>query len=334
MEFSQLKQEYKFLGDILKLYNKLDETVVENDENKEILKLCDNAATFDTNLRDVEKIVCKKLLNNLLQLKNDKYDDDFKKRCNNLYVWLYFEIKKSGISNDIIKQIFDLSELKEKGMIRYFLCPYYTFIDQKHEPEDLMKLSIFNNNADAFQSLLMDSEKSKDCHLKKYVYECVDIYKKMNKNYSSSGDCNTSQHKNACEIIKFFNRLYMSYIFKKEGISDEFPELSSDTPLDLNNMCPLDEIEPDTPSEERQQDTPKTGGVPTALSAMVGIPPFLALIYKFTPVGKFFRFRNRNNMIIASNFDKNMENEIFHAIKEDSNIKDIHPKYNIGYEPI
>ncbi|SCO73000.1 VIR protein [Plasmodium vivax] len=326
-------KKHKFLGEILNLYDKMDQTVVENEQNKRFLNLCDKNDTFNIDLTEEQKNTCKKLIRNFFLI-NGVNREKVMYFCSNLYVWLYFEIKKSGISNDIIKKIFDLPELKEKGVITYFLCPYDTFIDQKHEPEDLMKLSIFNNNADAFQSLLMDSEKSKDCHLKKYVYECVNIYNKINDTNSFPYDCNTSQHKNACEIIKFFNRLYMSYIFKKEGISDEFPELSSDTPLDLNNMCPLDEIEPDTPSEERQQDTPKTGGVPTALSAMVGIPPFLALIYKFTPVGKFFRFRNRNNMIIASNFDKNMENEIFHAIKEDSNIKDIHPKYNIGYEPI
>ncbi|CAI7724133.1 Plasmodium vivax Vir protein, putative, partial [Plasmodium vivax] len=85
--------------------------------------------------------------------------------------------------------------------------------------------------------------------------------------------------------------------------------------------------------EETQQDPPTTGGASTALSAMVGIPPFLALIYKFTPAGKLFRFGNKNNTIITSDFDKKMENELFHVIKEDSNIKDIQPKYNIGYEP-
>ncbi|KMZ89685.1 hypothetical protein PVMG_04515 [Plasmodium vivax Mauritania I] len=55
---------------------------------------------------------------------------------------------------------------------------------------------------------------------------------------------------------------------------------------------------------------------------------------EFTPVGKFFRFGNKNNTKITSNFDKEIENELFNVIQKDSNIKDIHSKYNIGYEPI
>ncbi|CAI7724301.1 hypothetical protein PVPAM_000042600, partial [Plasmodium vivax] len=279
MDYSELKKNYQFLGKILDLYDKLDQLVDENDKNKDILNLCDIYDTFNADLTTEKKNTCKKLLRNLF-LCSDLNSNNFINCCSNLYVWLYFEIKKSGISNDIVQKIFELPKFREKGVIKYIYCPYDTFNDEKHDPEDLLKLSIFNNNADTFQSMLKDSEKSKDCHLKKYVYECVNIYNKINDTNSFPYDCNTSQHKNACEIIKVFNSLYMSYIFKKEGISDEFPELSSDTHLKYMEECPVVETVSHPVPEETQQDPPTTGGASTALSAMVGIPPFLALIYK------------------------------------------------------
>ncbi|KMZ99332.1 hypothetical protein PVNG_02215 [Plasmodium vivax North Korean] len=301
MEFSQLKQEvclqfilkiiiYEELfeksliiftcGDILKLYNKLDETVVENDENKEILKLCDNAATFDTNLRDVEKIVCKKLLNNLLQLKNDKYDDDFKKLCSNLYVWLYFKINKPRISNDIIKKIFELPNSTEYIQRKYNYCPYFSFNDKIRNPESIMKLRIFNDNSDTFQSMLKDRNKLKDCDLRKYVYECIKIYQEMNRTYILSGDCSSSQHKNACDIINEFKQLYSSFIYNRNEILHKFPELSSYTSTNIIDGCPSPENTADSTSGEPSQTGTSTRGVVSpALGVMAGIPPFLALIY-------------------------------------------------------
>ncbi|SCO65497.1 VIR protein [Plasmodium vivax] len=319
-------------GEILKFYNDLDQSVIQNHPNQEILNLCDKYDTFNTELTTKQTNTCKKLIRNLL-LCNTLNEHNFINFCSNLYVWLYFETKKSGISNDIIKKIFDLPKLREKGVIKFMYCPYDTYNDQRHDPEDLMKLSIFNDNVGTFQSMLMNSNMSNDCSLKKYVYECVDIYNKTHEDYSSLQYCNSSPEEYACGIIQAFNSKYTSHIRNKGGIIHEFPELSSNTPLDLNDMCPLDEIEPDTRPEETQQGTPTTQGASTALSAMVGIPPFLILMYKFTQAKRLFRFGNKNNTIITSNIDKNMENELFHAIKEDSNIKDIPPKYNIGYEP-
>ncbi|CAG9474613.1 unnamed protein product [Plasmodium vivax] len=332
MDFSQLKQKYKFLENILNLYGEMDKPVEKKDQYEDFLNLCDNENAYSTNPKNDEKQTCRIILRNfslchVFGLENVMYC------CSNLYVWLYFDIKKSRISNDIIKKIFELPKLKVGKWSQHFHCPYVKFTEQTHNPEDIMKLSIFNDNADRFQSMLKDRNNINDCYLKKYVLECVDIYNKTNKAYSSLQECNSSAQEYACEIITAFNSLYTSNIHNKEGIIHEFPELSSDSTLNLNDMCPVEKSEPPRVSEQTQQDTTTTRGASTALTAMVGIPPFLALIYKFTPAGKLFKFGNKKHTIITSDFDKKMENELFHVIKEDSNIKDIQPKYKIGYEP-
>ncbi|CAG9474553.1 unnamed protein product [Plasmodium vivax] len=332
MGFSQLKQKYPFLGEMLKFYNNLEEPVANNDEYQDFLNICDKENVFITNLKGNEKNICKKILRNFILCNNPDVGVFFN-CCGNLYVWLYYEIKKFGISNDNIKKIFDLPNSTEYSGIKYNPCPYITFNDGVQNPEDLMKLSIFNDNASTFNFMLKESKESNYCYLIKYVNECIDIYREMNRIYTFPKYCNNDPRKHACQLTNEFDGYYTSHILSKEGISHNFPVLSSDTPLKYIDGCSSERIVSNTVPEEKKQDTPTTGGASTALSAMVGIPPFLALIYKFTPVGKYFRFCNKNNTIITSNFDKNMENEIFHAIKEDSYIKEIQPKYNIGYEP-
>ncbi|KMZ95743.1 hypothetical protein PVMG_05342 [Plasmodium vivax Mauritania I] len=322
MGFSQLKEKYQFLGDILNLYDKLDQPGGENDQNKEILILCDKAPLLKRDTGEYKKF-CKKLLNNLLLLTKDDYGgNNFLKYCDILYMWMYFEIKKNDIPDDITKPIFDQSVMMIKKKLTKTTCPYFNFNEKINEPTKLINLHIFNNNVDTIQGLLKNSDKSKYCYLKKYVYECVNIYKEMNKTYNFLGNCNSSQHKYACDISNKFYTFYTSKIFNNREINHEFPQLSSDTALNDILDCPLEESEYDTGSNETQQGTFITQGVSTALSSM------------FTPVRNLFRFGNKKHTIITSDFDKKMENELFDVINKDSNIKDIQPKYNIGYKPI
>ncbi|KMZ77096.1 hypothetical protein PVIIG_06093 [Plasmodium vivax India VII] len=290
----------------------MDKEVEEKEQYQDFLNLCDKENVFITNLTTYEKNTCKKHLRNFILCNST--NRNFFHCCGNLYVWLYFEIEKYKISNDKIKKIFGLPNSTEYSGIKYTPCPYMTFNDAVNNSEDLMKLNIFNDNAGTFYSILNDSKESKDCDLKKYVYECVDIYNKTNKQYASPQECSSLPPGNTCIIINEFNSRYTSYILNKQGLTHKFPQLFSHISLNNIDGCPLEELVSHTVSEEIKQDTPTKGGVSTSLSAM------------------FLRFGNKNNTIIASNFDKNMENELFTIIKEDSNIKDIPEKYNIGYE--
>ncbi|VUZ99424.1 PIR protein [Plasmodium vivax] len=332
MGFSQLKQDYKFLGDILNLYDELDQHLVEDEQYQGIYRSCDRSSLLQDDHTGNYKKFCKKLSINLLQLAERNYTGyKFIKYCDIFYIWMYFETNKYSIPNEITKSLYDASTQLVTSIRKKIPCPYFNFNENIHEPKKLMNLRIFNNNVDTIQSKLKGAIESDECSLKRYVYKCIKIYRDMHSTYCSNGD-KKEGNQNSCEIIDMFNTLYSSYINKRNGILHEFPELSSNTPLDVIDGCPLEQRQSDSFPDETQG-TPITRGVSTALSSMVGIPPFLILMYKFTPIRNLFRFGNKNNTIITSNFDKNMENELFHAIKEDSNIKDIQPKYNIGYEP-
>ncbi|KMZ95739.1 hypothetical protein PVMG_05338 [Plasmodium vivax Mauritania I] len=300
---------------MIKFYNNLEEPVTKNDQYQDFLNLCDKENVFITNLTGNEKNTCKKILRNFILCYNPDVNKFFN-CCGNLYVWLYFEIKKTGISNDNVKNIFDLPMSIEYSKRKYNSCPYITFNDGVENPENLMKLSIFNDNASIFNSMLKDKKESNYCYLIKYVYECVDIYRELNRIYEFPKICDNDPHKYACQLSNEFESYYTSQILSKEEISHNFPVLSSSTPLNEIDGCPSERIASHTVSDVKKPDTPTTGGASTALSAML------------------FRFGNKKHTIITSDFDKKMENELFPVINEDSNIKDIQPKYNIGYEPI
>ncbi|KMZ77023.1 hypothetical protein PVIIG_05220 [Plasmodium vivax India VII] len=323
MKFSELKQNYQFLGDILNLYDKLDQDEVENDQYQDILKLCDIAPSLQDEPTGMYKKYCKKLLNNLLLLTQDDYGGvNFSKYCDILYMWMYFEINKNSIPYNIAQQLFNASA----GMITSKLrnktpCPYFMFNEKIQEPTKLMNLRIFNNNADTIRNLLMDHDKSKDCNLKKYVYECVDIYKKMIGSYGFSSDCSSRQQKNACEVIKEFNNLYMLYIYNKKEILHTFPELSSNNPTKDIEGCPSQAHTVDSAlGETPQTDNSMKGVVSPALG--------------FTPVRKFLSFRNKKTPRAFSNLGEEVENELIIQKFEDTKINSVHPKYNVGYGPV
>ncbi|SCA83615.1 hypothetical protein PVT01_000066200, partial [Plasmodium vivax] len=274
---------YQFLGEISTFYDTLDEPAEKNVHYEGISSICDNALFLQNDPKGKYKIFCKKLLKNLLLLADRNYKiDKFIKYCDILYMWMYFEINKNIIPNNIAEQLFkESANIIRSNLINKTPCSYFKFNEKIHEPTKLMKLRIFINNVDTIVSLLKNRDESKDCNLKKYVYECVDIYKEINKPYTFPQDCSNSEHENACEIIKQFKNLYTSYIYDKKEILHTFPELSTNDVKHVIDGCQTQEHTGDSAlGETPQAGNSMRGVVSPVLSAMVGIPPFLAIIYK------------------------------------------------------
>ncbi|KMZ77001.1 hypothetical protein PVIIG_06312 [Plasmodium vivax India VII] len=252
-------------------------------DNHQIITVCDRNETYRTEPTEKYKTICKYLLKNLKILSSNNYSNavTFYTACKNLNNWLYFKEKELDISSDIINRVFQAYKEIKNGNHNIYDCSYSTFDKGFNETEKLINLRIFNDNVVTIQGLLKDSIKSKDCNLKKYVYECVDIYKKMNTAYSFPQNCSRSQQKNACDVINEFNKLYSFYIYNKDGILHNFPDLSSNTTTKDIEGCQAQAHTGDSALDETPQTgTSMKGVVSPVLSAMIGIPPFLALIYK------------------------------------------------------
>ncbi|SCA60375.1 VIR protein [Plasmodium vivax] len=327
------KTEYPFLNEIWKFYDNLDETLSETD-NGAYSRACENVSIYGEDRLNEQKNTCKRLFRNTFLLSDGGYStEDFNKYCDILYIWLYFEIEKNNLNAQIINQIFqgsiNAAQQKSRNQIS---CPYVSYHEILHEPEKLMKLSTFNKNAEKFQSVLMNKNDSSDCSCQKYVFDCVNIYNDMYGKYCS--DEHSKYNTQLCEIAKQFGTLYTGYLFnKRNDISYELKPLSSTTTNHVVNcQTNIASVISTSTGERSSSVTSKT--LNTALGTMAGIPPFLALIYKFTPVGTWFRSQNRKNISVFKNLDEDIEKELYYPRPENENINSSHARYNVAYEPV
>ncbi|KMZ95733.1 hypothetical protein PVMG_05332 [Plasmodium vivax Mauritania I] len=261
---------------------------VNGSEYRQILNSCDTGEFFRDSTKEDYKNMCKKLSRNLLLLSNGDYEyDKFFKYCDMLYIWMYFEIKEKGFSNSIIEEIFKHSVQMITQKLKKKYCSYFSFSDKLQEPEKLIKLRILEHNTSTFQNILNYTSDPNNCPCLKYVYECINIYIDMNNRFCATHEDQNTINKGTCDILKNFNTSYSTYIHNVNRGIYEFPILS-DTTTDTHTLTathltrcssniPITEL---GSSEYDQSSSPKQVRISTALSTMVGIPPFLALIYK------------------------------------------------------
>ncbi|CAG9474594.1 unnamed protein product [Plasmodium vivax] len=333
LDIEKWKTEYPFLNEIWKFYDKLDETLSETD-NGAYSQLCSTVGIYGTDRVDEKKNTCKRLFRNTFLLSNSGYRFDvFSKYCDILYIWLYFEIEKNKLDARIINKIFqDSIKAAQQKSRNKISCPYVSYHEILHEPEKLMKLSTFNKNAEKFQSVLMNKNDSSDCSCQKYVFDCVNIYNDMYGKYCS--DEHSKDNTQLCEIAKQFGTLYTGYLFnKRNDISYELKPLSSTTTNHVVNcQTNIDSVISTSTGEQSSSVTSKT--LNTALGTMAGIPPFLVLIYKFTPVGTWFRSKYRKGADVFKNVDEEIEKEIYNPRYENANLNYSQATYNVAYEQL
>ncbi|CAG9474725.1 unnamed protein product [Plasmodium vivax] len=324
---------YPFLNKIWDAYKEYD---------KEVGKEFDFNSFYESNVthasgddKEKYKDICIKLLRNLKNLKDKDYNHESKlEYCTYLYHWLYKETKESDISALLISTIFKVFHEKMAHQNDQNVCPYLLYEKELYESKNLVKLSYLNYNYENIKSILKKTEGNDYCSCQKYLKDCVDIYiDMMGKFCTNSGREKKYDVKICPQLLQF--QIHYSLITKDPEIGKKIPDIETGKRKEKLSNCPKEDktIVP-VPESPANTVASKPSTSSTVIGSMVGIPPFLVLIYKFTPAGKLFRFGNKKHTIITSDFDKEIENELFNVIQKDSNIKDIHSKYNIGYEPV
>ncbi|KMZ77003.1 hypothetical protein PVIIG_06314 [Plasmodium vivax India VII] len=298
MDFSQLKQKYKFLEEILNLYDILDKPLVEKGQNEEHFNICNSFPWLKGDNEGEYKKFCKKLLNNLLLLSNSNYGDgNFFKYCDVLYMWMYFEIKEKGIPNDITKQIFDETTQMINVTLSKTPCPYLNFNENYHEPKKLMKLRIFEYNTSTFVNTLKDIKSLNNCSCLKYIYECINIYKEMHSKYCLGGRNLNPTNKDTCDIVNKFHTNYSNYIHKIYESTYELPSLSDDITTPYIIGCPLYEKEQGlSSSNDNQSDNSIFLYVPKVLGTMAGVSSLLGLLYKVMQI--FIKIYSKYSILV------------------------------------
>ncbi|GAB69899.1 hypothetical protein PCYB_006480, partial [Plasmodium cynomolgi strain B] len=247
--------------------------------------------------------ICRKFLRNLKKLYNRKKSNDFSKHCNNIYYWLYYELKDNNIFDQkYIKSISDAKGMLLKDLKESNDCSNLGRYENMEEAENFVMLSIFNNNIDDIQDILIKKiTYSEICSCQKFINQCVSLYNSIHGHYSP--DCrNTETNKiSTCLAVKSFREDYERKR-SNEWIEYNLPKLSSTPDLNINideciskikakelNSVQGDQLDSSTTSTGSTTITePEGKTVPTALGTIAGISSVLALLYKV--ITKFYLY--------------------------------------------
>ncbi|KMZ88541.1 hypothetical protein PVBG_04750 [Plasmodium vivax Brazil I] len=281
MTIAKWKSEYPFLKNFWDIYDKFIETI---DERKytDIIAYFDSEEMCDNDNALCQQI-CKKLTRNMLLLADNGYRaDEIHEKCNILYIWLYFEIKNKKLSDDTVEKIFGLSDALIEIMRKKNPCPYSSFKEKLYEPEDLMELSIFNDNIGTIRTILLEeSDNNRYCPYQRYVNYCANKYKSLNEKYCIEDKAKETNNKDKCKELKQFESLY-SYLTIYPNIKDKIPNLnsSSNTTINIDRCKSYAVKETSTTFVNDQSGNTTQRSVNTAIGTMAGVSSVLAFLYK------------------------------------------------------
>ncbi|KMZ77022.1 hypothetical protein PVIIG_05219 [Plasmodium vivax India VII] len=245
-----------------------------------MISICEAHATFENNGEGTYNELCMKLLKKLLLL--TKYSDDvdtYSKRCNDLYNWLYHETKSYSLRENIVPSIFSRSISLMQGKNKQINCPYDLYNKDHYKDEKIIELNIFGDNIDKLLEILKNKRSIHYCPCIKYVNNCVKTYKNLDKNYCTGENIQALGNEKFCKKLNNFITHY-GYLTQEKTIINEIPPLFSEKGTYTNKCLSDKSINQLDSATDKSLGNSTSVAASTVVGAMVGIPPFLALMYK------------------------------------------------------
>ncbi|SCO73012.1 VIR protein [Plasmodium vivax] len=272
------------------------------------------------------KEFCMKLVKNLGAHSTDpKKNRPNTARCKHLYYWLYYLIMKHKIPDDIIKEIFQKSKDIVDADGNENMCSYNKYSEFLDKPEEMLKINLCDDNIIKIKGILMENEHRDNCSCRKYIYDCVRMYKEMNSKY-----CSTSEKKNkyniTCTQLGLFKYSYDLYYKSNQDLKDIIPSLDKPS-SDHYFICPSSKLDKELSAVKDEQGGSST--LPTAIGTMAGVSSVLAFLYKFTPAGNLLHSGLRGNIGSIKN---TMYSDDANPLTFDRLEHSDYNSYNIGYE--
>ncbi|KMZ89734.1 hypothetical protein PVMG_04564 [Plasmodium vivax Mauritania I] len=288
-------------------YNEFNNTVSAEEKSaiSALAKNLKNVGGFYEKDRDVYE----KFLRNLSYLYNNKYRSKSSEKCRFLYQWLYILREKNNILDYPINMVYTAFVDKIVPLGETNICPYYSYDTMYKEPINIIKIKNFYDNILTTNRILTEKSdlQEKDshyCYAQRYASECAKIYRNMYNTFCSENKHSIPENKNTCSELSAFSTSYTEYLYKMGDIKKKIPDLSG-TEKEKHFGYSLDESSP-TPGQELIQgsgdsretlsesgpghrsvsvgvgepDNPIPLNATAVVGTMIGIPPFLGLIYR------------------------------------------------------
>ncbi|CAG9474714.1 unnamed protein product [Plasmodium vivax] len=360
MDIEDFIERYPFLSDMTSAYKEFNRTVNEEERYliSAFLDKLQNVGDYNVKHKDIYENIMRNfwLFRNKYQKKSNIY-------CTYLFQWLDIIKKKHVVSDYMIGIIYGVYAENFVPPVEKNHCPYFSYDKMYKEPIDIIKIKNFYDNIQIINRILREKSNMQEldsqyCYAQRYASECAKIYRNMHNTFCSNNKHSIPGNENTCSELRAFSTSYTEYLYKIEDIKNQIPDLS-DSENEKHFGCSVVEST-QTPRQEHTQESGQALGMRTessreqgsisdgvaqsdnpirfnttsVVSAMAGIPPFLALIYKFTPVGTMFRSKNKKSINAFNHLDEEIEKELFYRGLENGTIKSSPATYNVAYEPV
>ncbi|SCA81926.1 hypothetical protein, conserved [Plasmodium vivax] len=318
MDIDKWKAKYPFLKNAWASYEEFEKHVEEDDDPQLFYwSTCNYIVKTTVNNNSKYFDFCKKLTRNLGAYSTDQriINSSFE-RCKNINSWLNYLIRKYNISNDFIQKCFDKSKPLEGARDKNNICTYYPYEKDINE-EDMLKITIFVDNISTILDILKDKTHEHNCLGRKFLYECSNIYKKINKDYCSKGE--SSDTENICSKLDDFRTNYNAFIPSISDIPEKIKSLNAEV-VEFTDVCSSNESEKKLASDGvHRTGSSGTSSTTTALGTVAGI----------TPAGRWMNFGLRGG---RRGINNNLYGDEGNEMLFDGNVHSEFNSYNIGYE--
>ncbi|KMZ83430.1 hypothetical protein PVBG_05942 [Plasmodium vivax Brazil I] len=263
-----------------KLYEEFDKPVVDEKRLLFYDTACQVVIGRVDRKNDNYKNVCIKLMKNLGVHSDDtRPQNPLNERCKILNYWLYYVINKTKIPGELIKKIFKKSNEMAFSDPNRYIC-YNTYDEKVIDPLKIIKLYNLQDNIEIFLSTLKKKGTDDYCSCKKYIYDCVDIYKDMNKMYCTDPVDRDTKNKSTCDILSTFKISYTDFLSNRLEVGEKIPSLLSKEKEHMEECISAQSSVSGSTSQHSNTHSSTTGGVSTTLATMAGVSSVLALFYK------------------------------------------------------
>ncbi|CAI7724214.1 hypothetical protein, conserved [Plasmodium vivax] len=354
------KEQYPFLKEVFLAYDDYNNNYFDDFNESTYDSLC--YSIIEKANGDVKKHndICKKLMRNLRHFSsNSIYYEISRDRCNILFHWLYNFLDKGKITYDIIAKCFEIYDFDRLRKTNINKKCYYDKDDKYYEPTKITLLDIFNDNTAIITNTLKDNNIETSNRGRKYVCECVKIYKHMYETYCPNGKEKKEDYKSTCLKLYLFKASYKHFLDNLSGLYFEMPSLD-DKGTEFSKKCPPDEqntllssgpfetrhpsLGKGLPASDEDSDGPLSGelrgplvngdssmkkSITTTIGTVAGASSLLALLYKFSPGGNWIRsgFRGGRGRINSNLYVEGPNELLFDGMEHNG-----FNSYSIGYE--
>ncbi|KMZ99336.1 hypothetical protein PVNG_02219 [Plasmodium vivax North Korean] len=148
--------------------------------------------------------------------------------CSYLNKWIYYYIHEKPVPDNFIQRIFEIKHKMLSANPESYKCMYESLNEDYLEPNNVIKLFFIADYTETILHILRNNEHQYYSACLKYIRECVNTYKKMNKENCTPIKPEDNKCVTTCEVLKIFKNTYESEIYKLLPQQDEVLNLKSE----------------------------------------------------------------------------------------------------------